>query len=372
MATSVNLKTKFSPLIAKRIAKRSLTDGVAGGKYDFTGVKGITISSVDVVALGNYNRASSTAGYGTALELGDSEQYLEMTQDQCFTYKIDKGNEEEQLDIKKANETLKQEIDVVIVPTLDKYRLEKWCRKAGSVASLAAVNNNSIVGLVMDCTEKLDNALTPEEGRVMYIKTSGYKALKQAPNFIYTDKLAQDSMVKGQVGTLDGMPVIKVPSTYLPTGVEWLITYKRALLAPKKLVDYKIHIDPPNISGSKVEGRIMHDAFVIGTLANHVCVGINSSYAINAPTLSWDNTNSKVTVASTTAGVYLYYTTDGSDPRYSNSKTAISANSGTITFATLNNAYTDSNGHCNIRAAAVPNSNTSLFQSEVSNVFTYS
>lgn len=368
--STVNLKTKYSPRVAERIAKRSITEGAASTEYDFTGVKGITISSVDVVALGNYNR-SSTSGYGTPSELGDSEQYLEMTQDKAFTYKIDKGNEEEQLDIKKANQTLKREIDEVIVPTLDKYRLEQWCRKAGSVASLAAVNNNSIIGLVMDCTEKLDNALTPEEGRVMYIKTSGYKALKQAPNFVYTDKLAQDSLVNGQVGMLDNMPVIKVPSSYLPAGVEWLITYKHALLAPQKLADYKIHIDPPGISGHLVEGRLMHGAFVIGSKANHVCVGVNSSYTINAPTLTWDNTNSKVNVASTTAGVNLYYTTDGSDPRYSNSKTTIAANAGTITFATLNNASTDSNGHCNIRAAAVPNSNTSLFQSEVSNVFTY-
>ena len=368
--STVNLKTKYSPLVSERIAKRSITDSMAGGKYDFTGVKGITISDVDVVALGNYNR-SSTSGYGAPSELGDAEQYLEMTQDKAFTYKIDKGNEAEQMNIKKANETLKREIDEVIVPTLDKYRLDKWCRKAGSVASLAAVNNTSIVGLIMDCTEKLDNALTPEEGRVLYIKTSGYKALKQAPNFVYTDKLAQDSLVKGQVGMLDNMPVIKVPSSYLPAGVEWLITYKRALLAPQKLADYKIHTDPPGISGNLVEGRLMHDAFVIGTLANHVCVGINSNYAINAPTLAWDNTNSKVTVSSTTAGVDLYYTTDGSDPRYSKSKTTIAANAGTITFATLNNASTDSNGHCNVRAAAVPNSNTSLFQSEVSNVFTY-
>lgn len=368
--STVNLKTKYSPRVAERIAKRSITEGAASTEYDFTGVKGITISSVDVVALGNYNR-SSTSGYGTPSELGDAEQYLEMTQDKAFTYKIDKGNEEEQLDIKKANQTLKREIDEVIVPTLDKYRLEQWCRKAGSVASLAAVNNNSIIGLVMDCTEKLDNALTPEEGRVMYIKTSGYKALKQAPNFVYTDKLAQDSLVNGQVGMLDNMPVIKVPSSYLPAGVEWLITYKHALLAPQKLADYKIHIDPPGISGHLVEGRLMHGAFVIGSKANHVCVGINSNYAINAPTLAWDNTNSKVTVASTTAGVDLYYTTDGSDPRYSNSKTTIAANAGTITFATLNSASTDSNGHCNVRAAAVPNSNTSLFQSEVSNVFTY-
>ncbi len=330
MAATVNLTTKYSDKVAERISKKSLTSGAASSDYSFAGVKTIEVYSVDVVALGNYNR-SSTAGYGTPAELGDTLQTLTMSQDKSFTYKLDKGNMNEQMFVKKANKTLQREIDEVIVPTLDKYRLEKWCRKAGSVASLNAVNNNSIIGLVMDCTEKLDNALVPENGRVMYIKTSGYKALKQAPNFVYTDKLAQDSMIKGQVGTLDGMPVVKVPSSYFPTGVEWLITYKAALLAPEKLMDYKIHQDPPGISGNLVEGRIMHDAFVLGSKGNAVCVGVNASYAINTPTITDDTNNSKLNVASTTAGVDVYYTTDGSDPRYSNSATNLGANASTST-----------------------------------------
>lgn len=371
MAATVNLTTAFSPKVAERIAKKSITDGVASTEYTFEGKKGLTVYSVDTVALGNYNR-SSTSGYGTPSELGDTTQYLEMSQDKCFTYKIDKGNEAEQQNIKTANKTLQREVDEVIVPALDKYRLETWSRKAGSVASLAVVNNNSIVGLVMDCTEKLDNALVPESGRVMFIKTSGYKALKQAPNFVYTDKLATDSMVKGQVGMLDNMPIVKVPSSYLPAGVEWLITYKSALLAPKKLADYKIHVDPPGISGNLVEGRLMHDAFVIGSKGNAVCVGINSNYAINTPTITNDTTNTKFTIATTTAGADVYYTTDGSDPRYSNSAVSLAANTGSVNYATLNVAATDSNGHANVRAAAIPNSNTALFWSEVSNATQYS
>jgi N4-gp56 family major capsid protein len=372
MGATVNLTTKFSDKVAERISKTSITEGAASQDYNFTGVKTLEVYSVDTVALSNYNRSASSNRYGTPYELGDTLQSLEMTQDKSFTYIIDKGNEAEQMNIKGANKSLKREIDEVIVPTLDKYRLEQWSRKAGSVKSLAAVNNNSIIGLIMDCTEKLDNALVPETGRIMYIKTSGYKALKQAPNFVYTSELAQDSLVKGQVGEIDGMKVIKVPSSYLPEGVEWLITYKSAILAPKKLADYKIHADPPGISGNLVEGRIMHDAFILGSKGNAVCVGVNANYAINAPTITNDSTNSKFVIASTTAGVDVYYTTDGSDPRYSDSATSLGANSGIVNFATLNNAATDSNQHVNVRAAALPNSNASLFWSEVSAATQYS
>ena len=34
-------------------------------------------------------------------------------------------------------------------------------------------------------------------------------------------------------------------------------------MAPVKLEDYKIHEDPPGISGSLVEGRVCYDAFIL-------------------------------------------------------------------------------------------------------------
>jgi hypothetical protein len=371
MGRTINLHTEYSPKVAERISKGSVTSGVASTDYKFVGVKTVEVSSVDVVALSNYNINATGDRYGTAGELGDTIQALTISQDKSFTYTIDKGNNDMQHNIKAANATLKREIDEVIVPTLDKYRLEQWSRKAGAVASLNAVNSNSITSLIMDCTEKLDNNLVPETGRVMYITATNYKALKQNPNFIYAGDLVKESLIKGQVGEIDGMKVVKVPKSYLPTGVEWFIAYKGALLAPEKLMDYKIHQDPVGISGNKVEGRIIHDAFVLGAKGNAILVGINSSYAINTPTLTWDNTNTNANIASTTTGVDLWYTTDGSDPRYSNSATKVGANTGKISFDTLNNAATDSNGKTNVKLAAVPNSNTSFFWSEVSNVYTY-
>jgi len=36
-----------------------------------------------------------------------------------------------------------------------------------------------------------------------------------------------------------------------------------ATVAPTKLDEYKIHPDPPGISGSLCEGRVVYDAFVL-------------------------------------------------------------------------------------------------------------
>ena len=37
-----------------------------------------------------------------------------------------------------------------------------------------------------------------------------------------------------------------------------------------KLEDYKVHTDPPGISGSLVEGRIVYDAFVLDNKAKAI------------------------------------------------------------------------------------------------------
>ena len=53
------------------------------------------------------------------------------------------------------------------------------------------------------------------------------------------------------------------PTTYLPTGVEFVIAHSVAITSPVKLQDYKIHDNPPGINGKLVEGRIRYDAFVL-------------------------------------------------------------------------------------------------------------
>lgn len=359
---AVNLVTKFSDKVLERFTRKSYTAGRASGDWSFDGIKSLKIFSIGTSPLNDYARGSGTTRYGEIKDLQDNTQTLTMTQDKGFTYSIDKGDEKEQLNIKAANRSLQREIDEVITPHLDKYNFEKWCRGAGSHISDdgTAVNKNSITAFVMDCTETLDEAAAPEGGRTMWIKNSFYKVLKQNPDFIQNNEaLAQAALVRGIVGTIDGMDVIKVPNSYLPAGVDWLITHKSAILAPMKLKEYKIHKDPVGVSGDVVEGRIMHDAFVLGEKAAAVCVMLNSSYYTNAPTWTDDTTNSAI-VAAGAANTYIYYTLDGSDPGNSDSACNAASNKATIAYSAANNAAAK-----NFKAIAVP-SNNACFRSDVS------
>ena len=69
--------------------------------------------------------------------------------------------------------------------------------------------------------------------------------------------------IKGVISNLDGLIVLKVPAARLPEKFGFLITHPCATVAPLKLESYKVHQDPPGISGSLVEGRVVYDAFVL-------------------------------------------------------------------------------------------------------------
>lgn len=354
---AINLVTQFSEKVLERFHHKSYTAGAASKDWAFDGIKSLKIFSVGTSPLNNYTR-SGTSRYGTVEDLQDNTQTLTINNDKSFTYAIDKGDNKQQLNIKSANRSLTREIDEVITPYLDKYNFEVWCRKAGSHVTDGgtAVNKNSIVEKVMDCTEALDEVPAPESGRTMWIKNSFYKILKQNPEFLNVDKLAEKALVRGEVGRIDDMRVVKVPNSYLPAGVDWLITHQSAILAPMQLKDYKIHVDPPGINGDLVEGRFIHDAFVLGEKSKAVCVMLNNSYATNKPVITKDATNNKYNVAGAT-GTVLFYTVDGSDPGMSDTATNAGANTATVNY----NAII---GGAQLRVIAVPTNNAKFRSDE--------
>ena len=131
------------------------------------------------------------------------------------------------------------------------------------------------------------------------------------------DKLGEKHLTKGEMGEIDGMSVKRVPDSYFPSGVYYLIKHKDATVDPMKLNEANIHQDPPGISGNLLEGRFYHDAFVLGAKAKGVYVSVKAELVAAMPKIM--EVNGNVTLSSDTAGAVIRYTTDGSDPRYSGS-----------------------------------------------------
>ena len=164
--------------------------------------------------------------------------------------------------LKEAGAALQRQIDEVIIPELDIYRLAKIAAGAKNSAT-AAVTKANAYSAFLDGTEKLTDEKAPLGNRIAYVAASYFKLLKQDESFIKASDLAQDMLVKGQVGMVDGIPIIVVPASYMPAKTAFIITNPIACCAPVKLADYKIHDNPPGINGWLVEGRVRYDAFVL-------------------------------------------------------------------------------------------------------------
>lgn len=272
---AVNFAEKYASKVDERFAQASLTDAIVNKDYDFVGVNAVNVYSIPTVALGDYTMSGDNR-YGTPSELQDAVQTMTMTQDKAFTFTLDKRNQEDSNGAKQAGAALRREIDEVIIPTIDKYRLAALAAAAGNTTTPAAVTADNAYSVFLDAQNLLMDDLVPMAGRVAFVSPAFYKAIKLDASFIKASDMGQEMLVTGSVGSVDGVNVIPVPGSYLPSGVELIIVHKSAMVSPVKLAEYKTHIDPPGINGTLVEGRLYYDAFVLDSKKNGVAVHKNA------------------------------------------------------------------------------------------------
>ena len=268
---AVNLASKYSTKVDEAFTLGSITGPATNQDYEFTGVQTVHVLSIGTAVMNDYNRIAATNRYGEPAELQDTKQDLTMTKDRSFAFTIDKGNYTDQQMTKNAGAALRRQIDLVVTPEIDKYRLDKIVAGAGASAT-AVVTKTTAYEKFLDGQEALTEKLAPVGGRVCYASAAYYKLIKQDEAFIKNADLAQQMLLNGQVGMIDGVPVILTPSAWLPTNTAFVITNSIACVAPIKLADYKIHEDPPGINGWLVEGRVYYDAFVLNNKANAIYV----------------------------------------------------------------------------------------------------
>lgn len=262
---AVNLAEKYASKVDERFKLKSLTEPFINRDYSWDGVKTIHVYSIPTVALNNYDRTAASNRYGTPAELNDTVADYQLSQDKSFTFIIDKGNNVDQMNVKGAGKALQREIDEVIVPTKDAYRLNKIA--AGAVANggyaSASINASNAYAKFLDGQKYLDNNKVPLAGRVAAVSATFYTYIKQDSTFIKSGDMSQKMLVNGQVGEIDGVKLIKVPDSYLPTNCAFIITHPSVTVAADKLAEYKVHDNPPGINGNLVEGRVYYDAFVL-------------------------------------------------------------------------------------------------------------
>ena len=130
--------------------------------------------------------------------------------------------------------------------------------------------NTNIYDQIIAASNTLDNSEVPETGRIILVTPDVYLLMKQCKDITMETDIGNDMRLRGVISNLDGCSVIKVPKTRLPKNFGFMMAHPCATAAPTKLEDYKIHQDPPGISGELVEGRICYDAFVLENKAGAI------------------------------------------------------------------------------------------------------
>ena len=72
-----------------------------------------------------------------------------------------------------------------------------------------------------------------------------------------------DRNIKGFVGELDGVPVVKVPTSYFPAGVKALMCHRDSLLGVRQITETRIKTDSEFVSGSILLGRFTYGSFIL-------------------------------------------------------------------------------------------------------------
>lgn len=260
----IHLAEKYAAKVDERFKLKSLTEAFVNHDYTWEGVQTINVYNIQTAPLNNYSR-SGVNRYGTPADLEDVKTDYTLSQDKAFTFIIDKGDNMDSMNVRGAGKALQREIDEVIVPTKDMYRLSVLDNAAvdNNMTATAAITAANAYSKFLDGQKALDNKKVPITGRVAAIGATFYSLIKQDPTFIKTGDLSQKMLVNGQVGELDGVKLIRVPDSYLPTNCAFIIAHPSATVAAEKLADYKVHDNPPGINGNLVEGRVYYDAFVL-------------------------------------------------------------------------------------------------------------
>lgn len=276
---AMNLASKYSSNVDERFKLKSFTEVAVNKEYDWTGVDTIKVYGIDTVAMNDYTKSGS-ARYGVAAELGNTAQSMVLAKDRSFTFTIDRANKLNTQMVMDAGKALARQIDEVVVPEIDTYRLAVM-----AAAAVAAGNTTGVAAAItasnayikfLAAQEKLDDNKVPVQGRICFVKPSYYNFLKQDPTFIKASDMAQKMLVTGQVGEVDGVKIIKVPSSYFPAATDFILTHPVATVAAQKLEDYKTHDNPPGINGWLVEGRKIYDAFVLNNKNKAICIHKNA------------------------------------------------------------------------------------------------
>ncbi len=264
---AIELATKFQPHTDEQFKAESKKSLLTNTDYDWTGAHTIKVYKVSTSGMNDYNRKGEDNGnwsrYGAVAGLDATTEEMTLKKDRSFTFAIDKLDADETQQQLAAASALARQNREVVIPEVDAYTYGVMADKAGHKPDALALTVDNLYEQILTGSQALDDAEVPESGRVLVVIPAIYNLMKKCKDIAMETNVGNELRLQGVIGILDGMNVQKIPANRLPNGFGFMIAHPVATVAPVKLEDYTVHENPPGISGSLVEGRIVYDAFVL-------------------------------------------------------------------------------------------------------------
>lgn len=272
---AIDLVTKFAPYVDEQFAAESKLSILTNKDFDWTGAHTVKVYKISTSAMNDYDRNGTArpdecSRFGPIKDLDATTEELTLTKDRSFTFAIDKLDTDETAQQLAGASALARQDREVVIPEVDSFTYGVMCANAGTKASAVALTADNIYDEILKASGVLDDAEVPETERVLVVTPAVYALLKKSPDVVLDTDVGQDMRVKGVIAMLDGAVVVKVPAVRLPADFGFMLAHPSACVAPVKLEDYRVHQDPPGISGSLVEGRICYGAFVLDNKAKGI------------------------------------------------------------------------------------------------------
>lgn len=263
---AINLVTKFTDHVDELFTAESKKSLLTNNDYDWTGAHTIKVHKVNTVSMNDYDRAGTGKNTSRFGVLGKVENELEeftLRKDRSFTFVIDKMDKDETGGVLSGASALARQQREIIIPEVDTYTYGVMAASAGTKVVDVTLTESNIYDEIIKGTELLDDEDVPDTGRVLTVVPEVYRMMKKCPDLSLDCDVTEKQRLSGVIAMVDGMDVVKISKKRMPANAGFMISHPVATVAPTKLEDYRVHQDPPGISGELVEGRIVYDAFVL-------------------------------------------------------------------------------------------------------------
>lgn len=265
---AIELINETLPLVDEKFSQESKLSLVTNQFFEFDGKHGVKVYKVTTAPMTDYDRTgkndnTQNSRYGKVGTLDANTNTYEMKNDRSFTYVLDLLDIDETKLALEATSSLGRQTREVIIPEIDSYVFNVMAKDAGTKAAATKLTEENIYEEILKANNALDNAMVPDTPRYIIVTPDTYTLIKRNKDFLMSTDLGQDIKVKGVVASIDGLNVIKVPSSRLPKDFGFMVCHPVATVAPVKLLQFRVHDNPPGVSGQLVEGRLVYDAYVL-------------------------------------------------------------------------------------------------------------